>query len=150
MTPEGEALLLQGGFELGLDLTPHLAAFAELQAALLEGSTQMNLTALTAERDIVLKHFIDSLTCNTDGWLGETAQPPCGCSIWAAARAFRPCRWRSSIRSSRFWRWTPPARRPSTSPARRPGCGSVRCRRWRAGPSAWGATRRTGSSTSAS
>ena len=76
MTPEGEALLLQGGFELGLNLTPHLPAFGELQAALLEGNAQMNLTALTAERDIILKHFIDSLTCHLDGWLGEAAQPP--------------------------------------------------------------------------
>ena len=66
MTPEGEALLLKGGIELGLDLTPHLPAFAELQAALLEGNAQMNLTGLTAERDIVLKHFIDSLTCNLE------------------------------------------------------------------------------------
>ncbi|GAA4006288.1 16S rRNA (guanine(527)-N(7))-methyltransferase RsmG [Deinococcus rubellus] len=74
MTPEGEALLLQGGLELGLDLRPHLPAFAELQAALLEGNAQMNLTALTAERDIILKHFIDSLTCGLDGWLGEATR----------------------------------------------------------------------------
>ncbi|WP_161882272.1 16S rRNA (guanine(527)-N(7))-methyltransferase RsmG [Deinococcus alpinitundrae] len=75
MTPEGAALLLQGGLELGLDLRPHLPAFAELQVALLEGNAQMNLTALTAESDIILKHFIDSLTCYLGGWLGETIQP---------------------------------------------------------------------------
>ena len=72
MTPEGELLLLQGGRELGLDLTSHLPAFAELQAALVEGNTQLNLTALRNERDIILKHFIDSLTCALEGWLTET------------------------------------------------------------------------------
>lgn len=69
MTPEGEALLLQGGTELGLDLTLYLPAFAELQAALIEGNAQMNLTALRDERDIIVKHFIDSLTCHLEGWL---------------------------------------------------------------------------------
>lgn len=74
MTPEGEALLLQGGTQLGLDLTPHLPAFAQLQAALLEGNAQMNLTALTTERDVILKHFIDSLTCGLEGWLSDATR----------------------------------------------------------------------------
>ena len=69
MTPEGEALLLAAGQQLGLELEDHLPAFAALHAALLEGNAQMNLTALTAERDVVLKHFIDSLTCLRGGWL---------------------------------------------------------------------------------
>lgn len=69
MTPEGEALLLAGGRALQLDLTPHLRTFAQLQAALLAGNAGMNLTSLTGERDIILKHFIDSLSCNRGGWL---------------------------------------------------------------------------------
>jgi 16S rRNA (guanine527-N7)-methyltransferase len=40
MTPEGQDLLLRGGDALGLDLTPHLPAFAELLRLLLEGSTR--------------------------------------------------------------------------------------------------------------
>ena len=69
MTPEGEALLMAAGQQLGLALESHLPVFAALQSALLEGNAQMNLTALTAERDIILKHFIDSLTCLRGGWL---------------------------------------------------------------------------------
>ncbi len=72
MTPEGEALLIAAGQQLGLELSPHLAAFAVLQDALLEGNAQMNLTALTVERDIILKHFADSLTCLRGGWLDGT------------------------------------------------------------------------------
>ncbi|ULH14718.1 16S rRNA (guanine(527)-N(7))-methyltransferase RsmG [Deinococcus sp. KNUC1210] len=69
MTPEGEALLLQGGRELGLDLLPHTEAFARLLALLREGSARMNLTALREESDIILKHFIDSLSCLRGGYL---------------------------------------------------------------------------------
>ena len=69
MTPEGEALLLSGGQALKLDLEPYLQHFAQLQVALLAGNALMNLTALTGERDIILKHFIDSLSCNRGGWL---------------------------------------------------------------------------------
>ncbi|AWN24383.1 16S rRNA (guanine(527)-N(7))-methyltransferase RsmG [Deinococcus irradiatisoli] len=74
MTPEGEALLLEAGRELGLDLSSALPRFAQLQRALLAGNAQLNLTALTSERDIILKHFIDSLTCGVDGWLPAGAQ----------------------------------------------------------------------------
>jgi 16S rRNA (guanine527-N7)-methyltransferase len=69
MTPEGEALLLEGGQALGLDLGPQLGFFAQLQSALLAGNARTNLTALTGERDVIFKHFIDSLTCNRGGWL---------------------------------------------------------------------------------
>lgn len=72
MTPEGEALLLQAGQALELDLAPHLSAFAQLQAALVLGNSQMNLTSLISEPDIILKHFIDSLTCDLEGWLRNT------------------------------------------------------------------------------
>jgi 16S rRNA (guanine527-N7)-methyltransferase len=69
VTPEGRALLLEGGAALGLDLTAQADAFAHLLALLTEGSAQVNLTALRSERDIVLKHFVDSLTCLRGGWL---------------------------------------------------------------------------------
>lgn len=67
MTPEGQALLLEAGRALGLDLAPHLKAFATLQAALQAASAQTNLTALRGERDIILKHFVDSLSCLRSG-----------------------------------------------------------------------------------
>jgi 16S rRNA (guanine527-N7)-methyltransferase len=75
MTPEGQDLLLRGGDALGLDLTPHLPAFAELLRLLLEGSTRTNLTALKEEPDIILKHFVDSLTCLLGTGAGFPALP---------------------------------------------------------------------------
>lgn len=71
MTPEGETLLLSAGAELQLDLRPHLPIFAQLQNTLTEGNQQLNLTALVNERDIILKHLIDSLSCDVNGWLTE-------------------------------------------------------------------------------
>jgi len=69
VTPEGRALLLEGGAELGLDLSAHDGAFSTLLTLLTEASASMNLTSLRGERDIVLKHFVDSLTCLRGGWL---------------------------------------------------------------------------------
>lgn len=69
MTPESIRLLLRGGEELALDLSPHVEAFTRLLALLQEGAAQTNLTALRGERDIILKHFVDSLTCLRGGWL---------------------------------------------------------------------------------
>ncbi|GAA5514335.1 ribosomal RNA small subunit methyltransferase G [Deinococcus carri] len=70
MTPEGQTLLLDGAAALGLALTPEqVERFAHLLLLLTEASAQMNLTALREERDIVLKHFVDSLTCLRGGWL---------------------------------------------------------------------------------
>lgn len=69
ISEEGRALLLEGGEALGLDLRHFLPQFDLLHAALLEGNSRMNLTALTQERDIIIKHFLDSLTCARDGHL---------------------------------------------------------------------------------
>lgn len=70
MTPEGQALLVQGASELGLELKAgQVEQFARLLTLLREASAQMNLTALHDERDIVLKHFVDSLTCLRGDWL---------------------------------------------------------------------------------
>lgn len=74
MTPEGRALLLDGGAALGLDLTPQADAFTALLALLTGASASMNLTSLRGEREIVLKHFVDSLTCLRGGWLAGERQ----------------------------------------------------------------------------
>ncbi|WP_019587945.1 16S rRNA (guanine(527)-N(7))-methyltransferase RsmG [Deinococcus apachensis] len=61
---------MEGVSQLGLELEPgQVEQFARLLALLREASAQMNLTALHDERDIVLKHFVDSLTCLRGGWL---------------------------------------------------------------------------------
>lgn len=65
---------MRGAAELEITLeTGQVEQFGRLLTLLLEASAQMNLTALHEERDIVLKHFVDSLTCLRGGWLeGES------------------------------------------------------------------------------
>ncbi|MBI4498377.1 MAG: 16S rRNA (guanine(527)-N(7))-methyltransferase RsmG [Chloroflexi bacterium] len=56
-------LLLQACAQLGLSLPPEaLARFAQYTAVLLEWNQQVNLTAITRPEDILLKHYVDSLT----------------------------------------------------------------------------------------
>lgn len=69
MTPEAWSLLLRGAEELGLDVQPQQAAFAQLLQLLQEGQRFQNLSALKTENDIVLKHFVDSLSCLKGGYL---------------------------------------------------------------------------------
>ena len=71
MNKESEALLLQGAGELGLDLGGQMPQFAQLLQLLQEGNARTNLTALKTESDIVLKHFVDSLTCLQGGHLND-------------------------------------------------------------------------------
>ncbi|ACO47376.1 16S rRNA (guanine(527)-N(7))-methyltransferase RsmG [Deinococcus deserti] len=74
MNPEATELLLAGAQELGLDVAPVLDQFAALLVLLQEGNARFNLTALKTERDIVLKHFVDSLTCLGGGHLDGNHQ----------------------------------------------------------------------------
>lgn len=64
LNTEGCELLLQGAAELGVPLDAEaLAQFGKLYELLVETNARYNLTALKTERDIVLKHFVDSLSC---------------------------------------------------------------------------------------
>lgn len=67
--PEGLELLRRGGQTLGLDLGPYEAQFAQLLELLQAGNERLNLTALRREDEIILKHFVDSLTCLRGGHL---------------------------------------------------------------------------------
>lgn len=70
MTPEGKALLTEAAAQLGLTLGERQhEQFSALLGHLTAGAEVMNLTALRGEREIVLKHFVDSLTCLQGGWL---------------------------------------------------------------------------------
>ncbi|MGY2894252.1 16S rRNA (guanine(527)-N(7))-methyltransferase RsmG [Deinococcus sp. UYEF24] len=69
MNPEAQALLVQGAAAQGLDVSEQLDRFALLLKLLQEGNARINLTALKSERDIVLKHFVDSLSCLRGGFL---------------------------------------------------------------------------------
>lgn len=66
MTPSGRQLLVTGAQELGLELgadSPQLEKFAQLLLLLQEGQTKQNLGTLKSENDIIIKHFVDSLSC---------------------------------------------------------------------------------------
>ncbi len=65
MTGAGKRLLLQAAGEIGLNLQPHLPQFAHLFELLTTANQTLNLTAIRDEEGIVLKHFVDSLTCLT-------------------------------------------------------------------------------------
>jgi 16S rRNA (guanine527-N7)-methyltransferase len=63
MTSEGRDLLRTCAAELSIALGPEqLSAFASLYTELQKWNRKINLTAIRDERNIVLKHFIDSLT----------------------------------------------------------------------------------------
>lgn len=61
--------MLNAAAELDLDLSPQAELFGRLLDLLVAGADQVNLTSLRNERDIILKHFVDSLTCLRGGWL---------------------------------------------------------------------------------
>ncbi|MFH1147433.1 MAG: 16S rRNA (guanine(527)-N(7))-methyltransferase RsmG [Pseudomonadota bacterium] len=56
-------LLARAALEIGIDLSPaHLDKFAVYLTELKEWNEKLNLTALRNDRDIVIKHFVDSLS----------------------------------------------------------------------------------------
>ncbi|MBO1437364.1 16S rRNA (guanine(527)-N(7))-methyltransferase RsmG [Meiothermus sp. CFH 77666] len=63
MTPDGRKLLLDSAMAFGVNLEPALPRFELLYERLVEASATTNLTAIRDERGIVLKHFVDSLSC---------------------------------------------------------------------------------------
>lgn len=57
--------LINKARQINVDITEEKAnAFYEYNKLLLEWNEKINLTAITDEREIILKHFIDSLTIN--------------------------------------------------------------------------------------
>ncbi len=63
MSEPGVRLLYEAARELGLELGPVLPNFQLLYRRLLEASQTTNLTAIRDEKGIILKHFVDSLSC---------------------------------------------------------------------------------------
>lgn len=56
------AALMEGGLQLGIPLSPHTTArMVRYLQELLRWNAKVNLTGLTDERDVVSKHFLDSL-----------------------------------------------------------------------------------------
>ncbi|WP_188964676.1 16S rRNA (guanine(527)-N(7))-methyltransferase RsmG [Deinococcus aquiradiocola] len=69
MTPEGRELLRQAAQDLSVDLGERLELFSRFHDLFREASQRTNLTAITDERDIILKHYVDSLSCLLSGEL---------------------------------------------------------------------------------
>ncbi len=60
------AALMEGGLRLGVPLSPHTVARLVLYLQeLTRWNAKVNLTGLTTERDIISKHFLDSLSAFT-------------------------------------------------------------------------------------
>ncbi|QXM07017.1 16S rRNA (guanine(527)-N(7))-methyltransferase RsmG [Crassaminicella indica] len=59
-------LLEEGSKELGLNLnSDQINQFLKYKDLLIEWNKKMNLTAITEEREVMIKHFLDSLCCMT-------------------------------------------------------------------------------------
>jgi 16S rRNA (guanine527-N7)-methyltransferase len=63
MNERGRELLVRGAQELGVTLTAaELGRFYQFAAELKKWSKKINLTAITTDEEIAVKHFLDSLT----------------------------------------------------------------------------------------
>ncbi|MEI8356152.1 MAG: 16S rRNA (guanine(527)-N(7))-methyltransferase RsmG [Deltaproteobacteria bacterium] len=63
MKREIRELLVQGGNQLGIELkSQEVVKFSELSAELNKWNKKINLTSIRDDSDVVLKHFIDSLS----------------------------------------------------------------------------------------
>lgn len=69
MSRQGVGLFLDSARELGLELEPLLPGFQLLYQRLIETNAIINLTAIRDESGIILKHFIDSISCLKSGKL---------------------------------------------------------------------------------
>jgi 16S rRNA (guanine527-N7)-methyltransferase len=81
LSSSAKEMLIQAGSLLNLALSEFAAgSFNTLYDALMEGNKSLNLTAIRDENDVVLKHFVDSLTCLTaDSFEGGLSLIDVGC-----------------------------------------------------------------------
>lgn len=64
MRGETKDILKKGARELGMELSPHQLAQVDLyMSVLLEQGRLVNLTSITREEEVAVRHFIDSWTC---------------------------------------------------------------------------------------
>lgn len=68
-------VLNAGAVDLDLDLTGvQIEQFEKYYRLLEEANKSINLTAITDEREVAIKHFLDSLTCQAAAGLGDGLQ----------------------------------------------------------------------------
>ena len=63
-----EDILRQGARKIGLDMDGKTAErFSKFKDLLIQWNKKINLTSITDENEIMIKHFLDSLTCILSG-----------------------------------------------------------------------------------
>ncbi|QZY55060.1 16S rRNA (guanine(527)-N(7))-methyltransferase RsmG [Crassaminicella profunda] len=68
-------VLQQGSKDLGLTLNlDQMNQFLKYKDLLIEWNEKINLTAITDEREVMIKHFLDSLCCMTLPYIKENAK----------------------------------------------------------------------------
>ncbi len=61
---DSRTILYEGGKELGLDLDDiQISQLLKYKELLIEWNKNINLTAIVEEEDVLIKHFLDSLSC---------------------------------------------------------------------------------------
>ncbi len=65
---DNKDILKQGGEELGLDIDDRMIdRFIKYKDLLIEWNKKINLTGITDDKEIMIKHFLDSLACMMTG-----------------------------------------------------------------------------------
>ncbi len=68
-------ILKRGTEEMGIEISHKQAEqFIKYKDILLEWNRKMNLTTITEEREIIIKHFLDSLSCIQTKYLKNTGK----------------------------------------------------------------------------
>lgn len=68
-------ILTEGAAKLGLTLSEYqVNQLVKYKDLLLEWNEKMNLTAITDEKEVMIKHFLDALSCATVGQINENAK----------------------------------------------------------------------------
>ncbi|MHB1394616.1 MAG: 16S rRNA (guanine(527)-N(7))-methyltransferase RsmG [Clostridia bacterium] len=69
---ENKEVLISGLKELGIDASQEmLEKLIAFNKIMLEWNEKVNLTAITEEREVFIKHFLDSATCLSTGYIKE-------------------------------------------------------------------------------
>ncbi|MDD2572929.1 MAG: 16S rRNA (guanine(527)-N(7))-methyltransferase RsmG [Bacillota bacterium] len=68
----GVELLKKGAHGLGVTVTgEQVDQLMEYMRMLTDWNKRMNLTAITEDRDVIIKHFLDSITCAATGYVND-------------------------------------------------------------------------------
>ncbi|MDD4504230.1 MAG: 16S rRNA (guanine(527)-N(7))-methyltransferase RsmG, partial [Clostridiaceae bacterium] len=70
---ENRKILIDGLKELGIEASEEkLEKLISFKEIMLEWNEKVNLTAITEEKEVFIKHFLDSATCLSSGYIKES------------------------------------------------------------------------------